>query len=69
MDAPGRTIAPARWIRTLAIYVSAILLSIMLLPAAIVGWYYADPQSFGSAIGVAIEYVDPGAVRPAVPIR
>lgn len=54
--------APLRWLASAAIYISAVLVSVTVLPASIVGWYYADPNSFGSAIGAALEYTHPAAV-------
>ena len=50
--------APLRWLKTTVIYISAVLLSTTVLPATIVGWYYAAPQSFGAAISTALDYSD-----------
>ena len=49
---------PLRWLKTTAIYISAALLSITVLPATVVGLYYANPQSFGAVITTALDYSD-----------
>ena len=46
----------SHWVKSAAIYTTAVLFSLTVLPASVVGWYYADPQSFGAAIGTAIDY-------------
>ena len=44
------------WLKTSLMYATALLFTATVLPASVVGWYYADPQSFGAAIVTAIDY-------------
>src|SRR5690606_277419 len=46
-------------VRTVMLYLAAVALVTVMLPAAVVAWYAASPDPFGTALHAAVELMSP----------
>ncbi len=46
-------------VRTIMLYVAAMALVMVMLPAIIVGWYATSPDSFGTVLHTAVNLMSP----------